>query len=262
MKVNCLIFLLCFSLAGYAQGVYSTANAHSHNDYEKPFPFWQAWQAGFGSVEADIFLHHGQLLVAHDSAQLQRRWTLDSLYLQPLALCIERNGGSVYADTRKELQLMIDIKSDSVATLAYLVERIKAFPSLTTTPSLKIVISGNRPDPATFASYPPWIFFDGDLRKSYTPEQLERVVMLSGNFKHYATWNGNGKIKADEKERIRQLINKAHRLHKKIRFWNAPDSNDSWHYFVKEKVDFINTDRIAAISAFFSQPTKKMAGRR
>jgi hypothetical protein len=34
---------------------YSISNAHSHNDYEQRIPFRMAYQAGFGSVEADIF---------------------------------------------------------------------------------------------------------------------------------------------------------------------------------------------------------------
>jgi alkaline phosphatase len=33
----------------------TVSNAHSHNDYEQPIPFRMAYQAGFGSVEADIF---------------------------------------------------------------------------------------------------------------------------------------------------------------------------------------------------------------
>jgi hypothetical protein len=34
---------------------YTVANTHSHNDYEQHTLFWMAWQAQFGSIEADIF---------------------------------------------------------------------------------------------------------------------------------------------------------------------------------------------------------------
>src|SRR6188508_2436823 len=88
---------------------YTTANAHSHNDYEKQYPFYKAWENHFGSIEADIFLYKGKLIVAHDSIQLVQKRTLDSLYLMPLQLCIRKNGGYVYADKKRSLQLMIDI---------------------------------------------------------------------------------------------------------------------------------------------------------
>ena len=43
------------------------ANAHSHNDYEHDRPLLDALDHGFTSIEADIFLFEGQLLVTHDA---------------------------------------------------------------------------------------------------------------------------------------------------------------------------------------------------
>ena len=40
--------------------------AHAHNDYEHVRPLHDALDHGFTSVEADIFLVDGDLLVAHD----------------------------------------------------------------------------------------------------------------------------------------------------------------------------------------------------
>ncbi|MDQ3278209.1 MAG: phosphatidylinositol-specific phospholipase C/glycerophosphodiester phosphodiesterase family protein [Bacteroidota bacterium] len=257
---NLFFFLVCLILAlqSSAQKIaYSTANAHSHNDYENRQPFWEAWKAQFGSIEADIFLHAGKLVVAHDSAQLARQWTLDSLYLQPLQECIRSNNGSVYRDRKRVLQLMIDIKSDSVATLRKLMEAVQRFPLLTTTPTLQIVISGNRPAPDTYASYPQWILFDGELHKEYTAGQLERIPMLSGNFKKFATWKGEGRLTAGESAVIRSLIAKAHRHKKKIRFWNAPDNLTTWQTFMKAGVDYLNTDRIGAIRQFLNRQRNK-----
>ncbi len=41
---------------------YTIANTHSHNDYEQPIPFWTAYNAQFGSIEADVFLVDGRLV--------------------------------------------------------------------------------------------------------------------------------------------------------------------------------------------------------
>ncbi|HEV7332290.1 MAG TPA: alkaline phosphatase [Flavisolibacter sp.] len=231
--------------------LYSTANAHAHNDYENPFPFWEAWKNQLGSIEADVFLDNGELVVAHDSTQLARQWTLDSLYLRPLLQCVLANGGTVYPDSTRTLQLMIDIKSDSLTTLQALVNLVKNYPSLVSAPTLKFVISGNRPAAAAFSSYPAWVRFDGDLRKTYTPEQLERVEMLSGNFKHVSTWNGKGKMVDKEWAAFTRLVEQAHKQNKKIRFWNAPDHLNAWYAYIEAGVDFINTDHVAAIHSFF-----------
>src|SRR3954469_23899482 len=116
MKKVFFIFCLCISIDVFAQQHnYTAANAHSHNDYEQPNPFYQAWQNGFGSIEADIFLHDGKLLVAHEVRELISNRSLDSLYLKPLQAAIENNKGYPYAYKNKQLQLLIDVKSDSVA---------------------------------------------------------------------------------------------------------------------------------------------------
>lgn len=249
-----LFILLFLTLQSQSQSVLpSTANAHAHNDYEGAFPFWEAWKAGFGSIEADVFLHQGRLIVAHDSTQLERQWTLDSLYLAPLAQCIQQNKGTVYPNAQRTLQLMIDIKSDSVATLNKLVDRLKAYPALTGTPTLKIVISGNRPHPTAYAAYPAWIQFDGELQKEYTAEQLARIPMLSGNFKKFSSWNGKGRMVENERVLFQSLVQKAHQQGKKIRFWNAPDNLNSWYAFAEGGADYLNTDHIHEISAFFRQ---------
>ncbi len=55
MNKMLLFFLFFITTISFAQPpVYTTANLHSHNDYEKPFPFWEAYNQGFGSIEADI----------------------------------------------------------------------------------------------------------------------------------------------------------------------------------------------------------------
>ena len=57
---------------------------HSHNDYEQAIPFNHAFDKGFHSIEADVWLVDGQLLVGHDRQALRPDRTLESLYLAPL----------------------------------------------------------------------------------------------------------------------------------------------------------------------------------
>ncbi|MEI9911805.1 MAG: alkaline phosphatase [Bacteroidota bacterium] len=249
--ITCFLFA-CLQSSGQPS-LYTTANAHSHNDYEQPFPFWSAWRQGFGSMEVDIFLENDEIIVAHDKPQLKRHWTLDSLYLQPLLQCVIKNNGYVYADTSRTLQLLVDIKSEAVPSLAKLVEKLRPYTLLINSPSLQIVISGNRPEPSTFSSWPPWVLFDGDLQKDYNKEELTRIAMFSDNFSQYSSWNGKGRLPEKELLTLQSMIKKSHQLNKKMRFWNAPDILNSWYSFIDMRVDYINTDHIESVATFFKQ---------
>jgi len=239
---------------GFSQPLqYTVANTHAHNDYEKPFPFFEAYGQQLGSIEADIFLQNGTLLVAHDTNQLPAAKTLELLYLQPLQAAIQKNNGYVYADTSRSLQLMIDIKTEAVTTLDQLIKTLALFPAITGAKSVIITISGNRPDPAVFNTYPAYIHFDGILNKNYTVDALSRIVMLSDNFKTYSQWNGKGRIPEAEMKGIKTGIDNAHAAGKKVRFWNAPDIINSWYGFMQLGVDYINTDHVTAIATFLKQ---------
>src|SRR3954449_1783813 len=72
------------------------ARAHAHNDYEHKRPLLDALDCGFNSVEADIWLVKGQLLVAHTPVDWNTDRTLEKLYLDPLRERAKANGGKVY----------------------------------------------------------------------------------------------------------------------------------------------------------------------
>jgi len=249
------LFLLFFcTLRVFSQpSNYTTANAHSHNDYEKPVPFREAYDQQFGSIEADIFLQDGKLIVAHQEDQLAAGRTLESLYLDPLAKCIEKNNGTVYRDKTRQLQLLVDIKTGSVPTLNKLIEILGRYPALVSASSLKIVISGNRPAAEDFKNYPAYIYFDGELSVTYPEEALPKIEMLSDNFKKYSSWNGKGILPEADRARVEAAIKKGHDLKKKVRFWNAPDIINAWYGFMELSVDYINTDHIEAMGTFLHQ---------
>lgn len=100
-----IIFFLCSFLAFYATAQvngYSQANAHSHNDYEKKNPFHEAYNEKFGSIEADVHLVNGKLLVGHDSKDLDASKTLELLYLSPLSQYNDKKGSYNCSSTSKQ----------------------------------------------------------------------------------------------------------------------------------------------------------------
>ncbi len=46
-------------------------------------------------------------------------------------------------------------------------------------------------------------------------------------------------------------INKAHALHKRVRFWAAPDVPNAWNQLMHLKADYVNTDHINKLAEFF-----------
>jgi alkaline phosphatase len=230
---------------------YTVANAHSHNDYEQDIPLMRAYRAGFGSIEADIFLQNGQLLVAHEKNDLNTHRTLQHLYLDSLNTFAVKNNGYPYADHTKKLLLLIDIKTEAVPTLAKLTEVLQQYPALIESRNMLFVISGNRPPETAFTSYPAFISFDGVVSASYGEDALQRIALMSDNLANYTQWDGRGKIKSTDWKKLKAVVAKMHALGKPVRFWNAPDTENAWRQLVKLGVDYINTDHINELAAFF-----------
>ncbi len=254
MLKQLIVILLLSSSVGLATAqpaAYTTANAHSHNDYEQPRPFWEAYQHGFGSIEADIFLlnEEPELLVAHTPEEItQKKRRLDSLYLLPLAQCLRKHNGYPFADTTKKLQLLIDINTTAAPALEKLMETLKRYPELTHNPMVRFTISGNRPAPDSFRLYPSYIVFDAELKKDYDGQALQKVTLMSADLKNYTSWKGTGPLPLKDSLSLKAVIHKAHALNKPVRFWGAPDTPYAWHILMGMGVDYINTDRIDALS--------------
>ena len=247
------LYLTVRPIPSHAQPLhYSVANTHSHNDYEQPTPFWMAWQERFGSIEADIWLVDGRVLIGHSRDELKSGRTLEEYYIKPLLACIEKNNGYPYADSTRHLQMLIDVKADSVATLAALVALLDKYPMLEHCTRLKWVISGNRPDPALYTSYPPFIAFDGILHAQYTPEALSRIVLMSDDLRYYTRWDSRTGIPDSEMAGLKAAVSRSHALHLPVRFWDAPDFPLAWQQLVQLQVDYLNTDHIAELALWLN----------
>ncbi|MCF2489047.1 hypothetical protein [Dyadobacter sp. CY347] len=71
----CICFAASFPVLGQQVNA-QFPQGHSHNDYLQPAPFALAYQQGFGSVEADVFLINDSLFVAHEKTQIDPSRTL------------------------------------------------------------------------------------------------------------------------------------------------------------------------------------------
>ena len=251
-------------------GAEPLAQAHAHNDYEHQRPLLDALDHSFTSVEADVWLVNGELLVAHDLAQVQPDRTLESLYLEPLRRRIAANGGSVYQGWRGNFQLLIDVKSEAEPTYAAVDRALRDHAGMMTTfmqdkrvrrGPVTAVISGNRALETMQQQDIRYAGYDGrltDLGSGLSPAVMP---LVSDNWTRHFTWQGEGRMPADERRRLHRIVDEAHEAGYRVRFWATPDQPGParealWSQLLDAGVDHINTDDLAGLQAFLEQSEK------
>ena len=221
---------------------------HSHNDYSRTVPFYQAYAQKVASVECDMRYIKGEFYVGHDEEDMRPELTFDKLYYSPIIDAFKLNGGHAWADDpNRTLQLLIDIKSNNTdAFLKALVKKLQKHPEVfdpeINPVACQVVITGNIPAKEDFTKYPSVIKFDINFTEGLTPEQLDKVAMVSYCFRDYSQWNGKGTLIYEEEVAVRKAIDGAHEIGKPIRFWGGPDSVTTWYTFLNFGIDWINTD--------------------
>lgn len=256
---------LRFHLAALVIGPWSLAladplpRAHSHNDYEHKRPLLDALEQGFGSVEADIYLVEGKLLVAHDRKDLKPERTLQALYLDPLKARVAANGGQVHAGGNG-FTLLIDVKDNAAATYAVLRDVLSAHspmltrftPTNTTPGAITVILSGNRPTDQVAAEPVRWCGIDGRFAELKSNPSPHLVPLVSDSWSTHFGWFKDGKLAEADRTKLRALVTQAHREGRKIRFWGAQDQPFVWKEQHDAGVDLINTDKLAQLAAFLS----------
>jgi alkaline phosphatase len=246
-KSIALFWILILSQSGFSQKE-NRPLIHSHNDYYQKTPFWEAYSCGLNSIEIDVFLKNDTLFVTHSKSEIIKNRYIESLYLKPIQNVLE-------LDCRNDLQLqlLVDIKSETYSTLDKLTETLERYPKIIFSQSIDIVVSGNMPKPEKYLDYPEHINFDyQSLEPIDNPKIWNKISMISLSFKKVSCWNGKGRLIDLDHQKIKSIIDKVHSYNKPLRFWATPDSKSAWKIFSAMGVDFINTDQPCKASNYFS----------
>lgn len=238
------------------------ARAHSHNDYEHTRPLLDALDQGFCSIEADIYLVDGQLLVAHDRAKVKPERTLQALYLDPLRERVRANGGRLFPGGPPAI-LLIDQKTDGAPTWARLREVLAGYremltvfrPGKITTNAITVILSGERPFEVLAAEEERLAGLDGRMSDLDTtpPARPDLVPLVSDNWRTHFRWDGLGECPAEERTKLNALVARAHAQGRRIRFWGAADREGMWKAQFEAGVDLVNTDRLADLAKFLAR---------
>lgn len=235
-------------------------HAHAHNDYEHARPLAEALERGFGSVEADVWLVGGALLVAHDLKDAKPGRTLAALYLDPLLDRVRKNGGVVHRGGAP-LVLLIDVKSEAGATYALLAKELAGRAEMLTTfragrvewGAVTVIVSGNRAQAQMAAQAERHAFVDGrggDLEAN-PPAAL--VPWVSENWQKLTPWRWQGAMPAEVRATLGAWVERAHAQGRQVRFWNTPDRPEVWGALLDAGVDWIGTDDLAGLQRFFAE---------
>jgi len=264
VKVAWIVGLLLVMQPGTSrsQEVVPLLHAHAHNDYLHDPPLRAALEHGFASVEADIFLVGDRLCVAHEPNKVTPERTLQLLYLDPLRQRVKANEGRVHRGGSRFL-LFIDIKTAAEPTYRKLHEVLMQYRDVLTTFGLQgrkdgaitVIVSGNRPldlmrsQPLRYAGY------DGRLTDLDSDVSADLILLISDQWSRSFAWRGEGPMPPQERQKLRDIVQKAHAKGRLVRLWATPDAPSAareavWRDLLAAGVDLINTDDLKGLQEF------------
>ncbi len=262
LKTKFLLFFVVIIMLSAMQTfcqVIPLPHAYAHNDYWHKHPLFDALGNGFTHVEADVYLRHSKLLVAHKPPLLRKHNTIEDLYLKPLYNRFINNSGNVQT-SMDTIVLMVDIKSNAEKTYLALKELLKDYEPILSTcdngkvviRNLTVVLTGHRPLELLNTETSRLVFADEDLRKININEKSpDMFTIASCKYSNLIKWKGKGTISEFEKNRLKSLVVKAHLLGEKVRLWASPEKEKVWVQLRNCGVDLINTDKLVALKRFF-----------
>ncbi len=234
---------------------------HSHNDYEHGRPLLDALEQGIFSIEADIWLEGGQILVAHDRGNY--KGTLRELYLDPL----ERFVKALYVSERP-IHLWLDIKDSNVAIVEVLHRLLRRYPMLTRFTDSEIdhrdvtvILTGDAENKQRYVDQYETRYACRDSN-DYSPSDLpadRRWLWYALNWDDYIDWDGEGTIPDKKYEKLVSILDDIHAKSRKVRFYSTPDIPDYWNLALETGIDLINTDRLNELRIYLDNPTSETA---
>ena len=257
------VLVFCFSIwtfpltAADKSVIVPLRQAHAHNDYLHARPLLDALDQGFGSVEADILLKDGQLLIGHEAKDLQPSRTLESLYLQPLRDRVRAQDGGVYGKDFR-FYLLIDVKTAAEETYEVLDQTLRRYSDMLSVwrndrfepKAVTVILSGNRARELIVKQTIRYVGIDGRPEDLDTDVTAHLVPWISARWGQLFTWNGDGSFPANEREKLVDLVSRAHKRGQQVRFWATPEKEAVWRELKNQQVDLINTDDLAGLRKF------------
>ncbi len=250
------------------------ARAHAHNDYEHPRPLDDAIDAGFASVEVDVWHRGGDVVVSHDP--FTSRGTLAALYLTPLAERLASQG-SVHGDGAA-FTLWLDLKDGTPELRHKVVAALEPLPFIrrfddddeaddrADDGAVTVIITGDAGSKLALldevATPRPFLVDANALPPPGNPNDDDdddvRVGAYALSFSTWlGSWDGSGDAPASLRTRGACITARAHSRssgrRRVVRFFGGPDTPQAWAFVLDIGADFVNTDDLDGAAAFLAQ---------
>ncbi|CAO2648023.1 Nn.00g089450.m01.CDS01 [Neocucurbitaria sp. VM-36] len=244
---------------------------HSHNDYWRRVPLYEALAAGCVSIEADVWLTEDQeLLVSHSWESTTKERTLRSLYLDPLTNIFENRNVSAASTADKQIGLfdsdpntstilLIDFKTDGHELWPAVLSQLQSLrdknwltyydgEKMNQGP-LTIVGTGNTPfDLVQQNSTNRFIFFDAPLLSASDAKyNSTNSYYASTNLKAAIGRIWMNKLSTKQVDTINSQVEVAEEKGLKSRYWDTPAwpiglRNSVWGTLMEAGVGMLNVD--------------------
>jgi len=234
---------------------------HAHNDYEHTRPLFDALDAGFESVEADVWLNGNDIGVSHNGAPF--KGSLKALYLDPLAQLVRtqgrvnRNGGGLFF-------LWLDLKQADQALLDLIATQLAGYPMLTQfqdgqsaiSGAVTVILTGSDSGKKALVEKPsprPYIR-DSNSYSPMDPPADSKWGAYALNYSAFMQWDGQNAIPAAQQRQLDNLAAGTHQAGRQLRLYATPETQAWWRAARKSGVDFVGGDDLAGMASVFSEP--------
>lgn len=246
---------------------------HSHNDYWRRIPLFEALGSGCTSIEADVYLRDADLLVGHTTSELRPHANLRTMYLDPLERILKaRNTNMNTKDwhgifdlaTRDTVVLLVDHKTEGTETLAMLSAQLQPLRDLDfltywngtarVVRPLTVVATGNAPF-SNSAGYRD-IFWDADLNCLVSEHDTVDYYLYNSSNSYYASaqWSDalSRELTTQSPPNIALQIERAKARGLVARYWDTPVQPPNlrdfvWRKLVEHGVGILNMDDMGVV---------------
>ncbi|RMZ89897.1 hypothetical protein DV736_g2874, partial [Chaetothyriales sp. CBS 134916] len=253
---------------------------HSHNDYWRDVPFYEALSVGAISVEADVWLINNTLHVGHEPSALTSARTFQSLYIGPILDTLQRQNpitefvgagtknGVFDTSSTQTLYLFVDVKTDGTTTWPEVIKGLQPLRDagyLTTfdgtkvsTGPVTVVGTGNTPLNQIQGVAPRDYFFDANLAALNTTQAditSDISPIASAQFSAYIGGINGTAFSAEQVAAVREYLAEASARGIGGRFWDTPawpisKRNAVWTTLLEEGVALLNADNVYEAAGF------------
>jgi hypothetical protein len=249
---------------------------HSHNDYWRQNPLYDAIAAGCTGVEADIWQCDDELCVGHEEGSLRPERTLRTLYLDPISCILEQQNaiefwnettprGIFDTDPDTSLVLLIDFKTNGHDLWGFVSKELEQLRqkgwltyyngSAVTTGPITVVVTGDAPFDMVIANetYRD-MFFDAplnDLNDGKYTASNSYYASISMKQALGRIWFNS--LSTRQTEIINDHVKGAEKFGLVSRYWDIPSWPVSfrmrlWTVLVERGIGMLNVDDIYTAS--------------